>query len=242
MDILSKIKALINKNFQYHKDNQDYLKELDWANIFHDSIRGKKWLEDLPLNIGRWAGNYAFFYVLNRILNDYKPKSILEFGLGESSKFITSYLKNSLKESNHLIIEQNEEWSKLFLKGFSLSSNSKIEVNPLIKKEVKGYKVNSYSNLNHLLNKKFDLYVVDGPFGSPNYSRYQIVEIAENFSKLDEFVIILDDYQRRGEQETVSELLHVLESKEIKFYKGLYSGNKSVLVIGTEKYKYIESL
>ena len=44
-----------------------HTKEIEWAHIYHDSIRGKKPIEELGLNIGRWAGNYSFFYVLNRI-------------------------------------------------------------------------------------------------------------------------------------------------------------------------------
>jgi len=86
--MIKKIKELIKENRA--NNNKIYLqtKELEWANIFHDSIRGKKHIDDLGLNIGRWAGSYPFFYVLNRILSDYCPSSILEFGLAESSKGI----------------------------------------------------------------------------------------------------------------------------------------------------------
>ncbi len=79
-------------------------RELLWANNFHDSIRGKKCLQELNLNIGRWAGNYSFFYILNRVLMDYKPIGILDLGLGESSKFISTYLDNFLPNSFHTII------------------------------------------------------------------------------------------------------------------------------------------
>jgi hypothetical protein len=81
--MLKKIKNLIQENIKFHKASQAGLNELYWANVYHDSIRGKKELENLGLNIGRWAGNYTFFYVLNRILNDYQPKKIIEFGLGK---------------------------------------------------------------------------------------------------------------------------------------------------------------
>ena len=35
------------------KENLLQTKELEWAHIYHDSIRGKEWLENLPLNVGR---------------------------------------------------------------------------------------------------------------------------------------------------------------------------------------------
>lgn len=240
--MLKKIKALINENRNFHKRNESYLKEIEWAHIFHDSIRGKKYLKKLSLNIGRWAGNYTFFYVLNRVLSDYKPVRILEFGLGESSKFISIYIENYLLESEHLIVEQDELWSKVFKERFRLTSRSKIVVCPIQKKEIKGYTVNSYANFSDSVNGKFDLYVVDGPFGSKNYSRYEIVDLAQQFTLDDEFIIILDDYNRQGEKEMIIDLLYVLNSKGIKTYKAEYSGRKTVLVIATKKYKYAQSL
>lgn len=56
--------------------------ELNWANIFHDTIKGKLHLNELGLSPGRRAANYSMLYLMACILNDYKPKRILEFGLG----------------------------------------------------------------------------------------------------------------------------------------------------------------
>ena len=117
---------IISNYFQaYKKDKKDniaYLKELHWAHIYHDSIRGKVWLENQPLNIGRWAGNYAFFYLLNRILSDVKPKSILEFGLGESTKFISCFLKNELTETKHIVVENDKKWIEFFNFNYKIKS------------------------------------------------------------------------------------------------------------------------
>ncbi|GAL81813.1 hypothetical protein JCM19274_372 [Algibacter lectus] len=55
------INAILKDNNGRHQQNNLHLKELEWANIYHDSIRGKNALQNLPLNIGRWAGNYTFF-------------------------------------------------------------------------------------------------------------------------------------------------------------------------------------
>ena len=118
--MLRKVFKKIKKQFQ-KKEDVLFLqtKEIEWAHNYHDSIRGISFIETLNLNIGRWAGNYAFFYVLNRILNDYKPKKIIEFGLGESSKFISKYIEFSLKDTKHTIIEQSEEWKDAFVTGFN---------------------------------------------------------------------------------------------------------------------------
>lgn len=240
--MIGKIKGLIQKNKQNQFEMIGLLKEIEWAHVYHDSIRGKKWLENLSLNIGRWAGNYAFFYVLNRILNDYRPSEILEFGLGESTKFISKYIENELLETNHLVFEQDETWKSSFNKKFELSNRVTINILPVEKRDVKGFLSNSYQELDKAITKKFDLYIIDGPIGSDHYSRYDIVEIAKKFEEKDEFIIIMDDYNRKGEQETVDDLLQLLESKNIMPYKRVYRGNKSLLVIVTEKYKYITSL
>lgn len=217
-------------------------KENEWANIYNDSIRGKTFLKDLPLNIGRWAGNYTFFYLLNRILSDFKPQSILEFGVGESTKFITAYLLSELKDTTHIAIEQDEEWARVFINKNVLSKNSRILICPLYKDLVKGHITNFYQNLNSTVKSLYDFYIIDGPFGSNRFSRYDIVYLASNFPYNHEFIILIDDFNRAGEKETVVDLLKVLQVKGIKTYCSEYCGVKSVYLIGTEKFRYVTTL
>lgn len=240
--MISKVKAYLKELRDTNRELLLHSKEIEWAHVYHDSIRGIKWIENQPLNIGRWAGNYTFFYLLNRVLHDYKPKKILEFGLGESSKFTSLYLDNYLLTSKHLIIEHSEDWKTNFIRNFNLSSRSEIKICPLSIKNIEGYQSKSYSKLEDVIEEKFDLYIIDGPFGSNNYSRYDIVEFAEKFTKNDEFIILFDDYNRRGEKETAKCLMNLLDKLSIKYYTEIYKGNKDVLVIVTEKYKYITSL
>lgn len=239
--MIKKIKLIIQENRE--KQNKLLLQsqELEWAQVYHDSIRGKQWIENLSLNIGRWAGNYSFFYVLNRILSDFKPKEILEMGLGESTKFISTYLDNYLIDSNHLVIEQDKNWKDIFNENFTVSNRTEIIVCPLEKTIIKGFEINAYQNFELAVTKKFDLYIIDGPFGSSHYSRYDIMKLVNNFEPENQFIIIMDDYNRQGEKETVADLLNLLKSKNIKVSHNSYNGNKSVMVIATEKYKYATS-
>ena len=240
--ILNKLKRLIEEYRQNHKNEMALLQELDWANIYHDSIRGKQWLQNLPLNVGRWAGNYTFFYILNRILTDCRPNTIVEFGLGESSKFVSAFLDNYLTQSSHLVVEQNREWFENFTANFKLSKNTEVKICNVVSKKINGLETSGYQNINDLVNSKFDLYIIDGPTGSKHYSRYDIVELAKTFTTNDNFIIIMDDYNRPGEQETVSDLLEALKGKNIKVHAATYKGSKSVTVIATDKYKYLSSL
>lgn len=228
------------------KSNQEKIinisKENEWAHIYHDSIRGISWLENLPLNVGRWAGNYSFFYLLNRVLKDYKPKSVLEFGLGESTKFVTSYIENYLTNTRHVVLEHDEKWKSRFLENNKISSNTTINTIPLVKQEVNGYEVNMYEKINEFVKDKFDLYIIDGPFGSSKFSRYDIVLLAKKFNVNDEFIIILDDYHREGEKDTMKALLSIFNNKNIEVSLGVYSGNKSVAILATQMYNYATTL
>jgi hypothetical protein len=240
--MINKIKSLVKENRETQKQILLQGKELEWAHVYHDSIRGCDWIEKLPLNVGRWAGNYAFFYVLNRILNDFKPKAIVEFGLGESTKFIMEFLENMLSTTEHLVVEQDENWKNLFVNNNNISQKTKIVVSPLNKMMVKGYETNSYSEIDKIVNKNYDLYIIDGPFGSEHFSRYDIVMLAENFANNAEFIIILDDYNRVGEIETTKDLLFVLNKNNIKVYTTIYKGTKDIFIIATEKYRYATTL
>lgn len=240
--MMRKITKIIREQIKLQKLSYLQLKELEWAHVFHDSIRGKKPLENLPLNIGRWAGNYAFFYILNRVLNDFKPEHIIEFGLGESTKYIVTYLNNYLTNSSLKTIEHDLAWKKLFLKNFNVEGNVEIEILELTKNSVNGFETMGYLDIVNKVNKSFDLYIVDGPFGSKNFSRYDIVNLIDNVENNTEFIIIIDDYHRNGEKETVEALRQKLAFKNMEIHVQEYIGNKSVFVIATNKYKYITSL
>lgn len=240
--ILKKIKRLLNE-FRIRDENlKTQNAELEWAHIYHDTIKDKAWLKNLAVSPGRWAANYSFFYILVRILSDYKPKRIIEFGLGESSKIVSSFLNNELIDSTHLIIEQDEVWIDAFQSRFKLSSKSEMLHLPLEVKTVKEYPVRSYDNIQNIVKETFDLYIVDGPNGSPNFSRYDICLVAETLTLNDEFIIIIDDYDRQGEVETVSDLLSQLTSKGIKTHTAVYTGNKSQMIIVTDKYRFATSI
>lgn len=220
----------------------DYCRELDWANVFHDSIKGKPWLNELPINHGRWAGTYPFFYILNRILGDMEPKAILELGLGESSKFISTYLQNSLHNSTHTIVEHDESWSDTFKQRFCLSSRSDIKIHPLKTLKMGKHETLAYQGMEIYSSGKYDLYVIDGPFGSPHHSRHNIVELVKSRKVDDEFIIVLDDVQRIGELETLDTLLKILEDDKGKVYSQIYRGMYQTAVIATERYRFACSL
>lgn len=232
-----KIKSILQEFRNHNATLVRHTKELEWAHIYHDSIRGNEALDKLSLKVGRWAGNYSFFYLVHRILKDFKPKKIVEFGLGESTKFISTYNKSMGDFHEHFVVEHDENWMKVFNASFNLD-NFSININPIISRQKDGNSYNSYSNLKDIPSDA-DFYIVDGPFGSKRFSRYDIVEIVKNFKPDHEFIILMDDANRPGELETGKEIMQSLHAKGIKYSSMEFEGLKTQLVIVSESYKYV---
>ena len=247
--MIRKVKNIITSIFEHFKNIKKSqfevsceIRELLWSQIYHDSIRGKSFLEKTPFYIGRWAGNYTFFYVLNRVLSDYNPKNVLEFGLGETSKFISTYLENELIESRHTIIEHDIEWISNFENRFALSNRSNILQLNLSEVSFQDHIKYTYEGIEQLENEIYDLYVVDGPYGSVKDSRTDIFNQLSKLTSTSEFIIIFDDTHRKGELDTLRKILETLDSLNIKYQNITLDGSTSVSIIATEKYKYAISI
>lgn len=226
---------------QLEVENQLRLDELNWANVFNSAIANSKWLHTQSFNPGRWAAGYPMLYILYRIYNDIKPKSILEFGLGESSKLAYQYLQ-SQPGVRLTIVEQDQNWLNFFSREVHDISANTI-VLPVEKQDRFGFSVNQYKNLPEALSRQtYDCIIVDGPFGSEHYSRFQVVDLVTSKQLSDSFVIILDDYERVGEQETASKLREALIAQKIDYAEGVYAGAKQTLLICSANLKFLTSL
>lgn len=218
------------------------LNEIIWANVFHDSIKQYSFLNNLSLNIGRFYANYTLLYLLHRIIEISKPKEILELGLGESTKFISTILEHNNKDCNHLIIEHNSEWMNIFLKDFKLNENSEIKILNLKQtKYLNKFKSNNYEDFSKI-NKKFQLIIIDGPFGTKNYSRNDVLQNLENLISFENFIIVLDDTERKGEYQTYKAIIKKLKKEKIDFNYCQYYGNKTISLVFSSNYYYLKSL
>lgn len=228
--------------FRYFVKLFGLARESNWANVYHDSIRGRVWLTDLGLNVGRMAGNYTFFYVLHRILSDYRPKSVIEFGLGESTKMISTYLKNYLTDSDHIVVEHDQAWVDHFSTIFEVSDRTHIKVFPISEKSVKSKTYLGYEGIESVQDLKHDLYIIDGPFGVSEYSRYDALAATSELTASDEFIVVFDDVNRYGEYQTMMAMIQSLKSRGVTVHHRVYEGSKNVAVIATTRYKFATTL
>lgn len=224
--------------------NKRYNEENNWSDVFHDAIMGSKWLEKQDFCPGRWAIGYQALYVLYRVLNEVRPKAILELGLGQSTKLITQYAAAN-SEVYHVVVEHDESWIDLFKTTTQIAINTRIlRKNLTIEKwnGVDGIRV--YEEFSKdIIPGKYNLIVIDAPWGGDmkEYARVDVARVLDQCLD-DSFVILMDDYNRSGEQATVEYMKKVLEKKEIKFSFAKYEGAKDVAVIVSEDLKYICTL
>lgn len=185
----------------------------------------------------------SLLYALVRILKENKPKRIIEFGLGESSKLISAFLLNDqLPGTEHVVLEQDKVWISIFKDRYSLGEQTHIEYLPLTTRQVQGNAVNSYEGIEEFVKSAFNLYVIDGPHGSARYSRFDIVRIAEHLTNGDDFIVIVDDTNRIGELETVGELKKVLASKSIKYVENEFRGKKHFTMLCSEGNRFFTTI
>lgn len=215
-----------------------------WANVFHDSIKGCCFFdENTSLSLGRFAIGYPGMYALFRILRDVHPKNILELGLGQTTTMIGSYVnyynENKDEGIKHVLVEHNQKWLDTWLSKHSLR-HSHIHRLDMVDTFYEGATVKVYNNFKENVlseNIKYDLVVVDAPYGSDIYSRIDILSIIDT-GLSDSFNILMDDTNRKGEKNTVMRILEQLDKKMISYRWKEFKGEDNTIIIASEDRKY----
>ena len=214
--------------------------ELLMSQKFHDTIIDSEWLKYRSFSPGKWAVDYGFLYTLYRVLDNVRPHNIIEFGLGQSSRMIHQY--SSKCNAKAITIEHDPKWVEFFSREVADKYRVNVKMAELQEVEYKNEKTLSYKNIPEIVgNEKFDLVVVDGPFGTEHFSRSQVIEIAKN-NLQDEFCIIIDDYERPGEQETGQEIMKIMTKNGIAFSQNVYSAEKQHLIICSSNLGFLTTL
>lgn len=220
------------------------LSSIYWGQIYNSTIEDSKWLSNRSVSPGRWAVGYEYLYVLYRTLNEVKPRSVLELGLGVSTRIISQYAKYA--KADHVVVEHDPLWANFFRNGWEeLSEYTNICVLPLKEFGSGNNKYFGYQDFDKCVQEKsFDVISVDGPFGGEGvFSRRDILPLLPKILNKD-FIIMFDDCGRIGEQKTVKDVEAILNENGILYKKGIYNGGgtKITTVLASESWKFLCSL
>lgn len=238
------ILTAINSSKDISREIRNISKEILWAETFNNTVSASDWLKDKSFSPGRWAVGYQYLYTVYRILNTVKPQKILELGLGQSTKLFSQYAKAN-KEVKHIVVEHDQEWIDFYKKENELAENTEILK---LEREYRKYKnddkVLAFKDFKeNLQGQKFDFISIDAPLGANAkiYARVDVLEILPECLEED-FVMVIDDYNRKGEKNTVNEIERILKEHNISYCKGIYYGEKECMVISSKKLKFVCSM
>lgn len=216
--------------------------EIVWGQVFNNTIADSIWLKNKTFSPGRWALGYPALYVLYRILNEFHPHNILELGLGQSSAMTLQYAL-AFPSVNHIIMEHDKTWIDFFKKAHFVSDNSKLmhmNIEYVTYKNAENVRV--YQDFTDKLgeNIKFDFVIIDAPIGGDMecFSRIDVLSMIPNYLSK-QFVIMLDDANRKQEQRTIGEIDKKLETNGIMAKHNMYSGEKDTCIWTSEEWKFL---
>lgn len=225
-------------------DSARHASEAVWAQIFNNTISESLWLKDKTFSPGRWAVGYPYLYVMYRVLNETRPKRILELGLGQSTRMIAQYAA-AFQDVEHIVVEHDPEWVEFFCNDFPIPKNTKVV---MLEREMVPYKeadaVRVFKGFKETFQgQKFDFISVDAPLGSdmPQYSRIDVLNLVPD-GLTPNFVIMVDDCDRSGEINTVQEIRKKLSNSGIAQRMGRYSGAKTCSLVCPDHFGFLCSL
>jgi predicted O-methyltransferase YrrM len=180
-----------------------------------------------PINA---AANYSLLYCLFRILTETECKRVLEIGAGQTTLVLSALGKARALEVDTL--ETSEEWAARLKE----TGDTRVHYSPLVMREQAGITAQHFEDTKDLRND-YDFVLVDGPLGTPRYSRYACMSILRE-RLADEFVVVFDDAERRGEQDTIKAFLATPKGRDLGMT--LVGGTKWQCLLYTKRYSVLQ--
>ena len=228
----------INKRLSDIENRQE---EILYSEFFHDISKDSDWYKYKNISPSGWAINYKGLWVIYNILTKTNPHNILEFGLGQSSKLIHQYA-DFFPGITATTYEHDKNWASFFLKDVDEKYLVNIYYTEIEKTKYNGFETLSYkNNCKELNNDKFDFILVDGPFGSDHYSRSQILHIIPDCLNKS-FCILIDDAERKGEQETIDALCRIFDDNHIDYCFTLFCSTKSIALFCSTDFQFLTTV
>ena len=218
--------------------------ELNYADLLHDTICESSWLKNKTLSLFGWAANYSFIYLLYRVLDKVMPQNILEMGLGQTTKLTAQYVAHKNPSARLNVCEHNQDWINIYQSELPQSDNMTINHFDLTFFEHEGKQNDKYKDITQKFeSEKFDLIIVDGPVGGgKNLPRSNILELIQNDNLANDFVIVFDDSERNGEQNTIKQTRALLQEKGVDFSEFDRNGIKNQHIITSQSRSFVQFL
>jgi predicted O-methyltransferase YrrM len=170
------------------------------------------------------AASHGLMYLLARILAEQPVESVLEFGSGQSTLLIDRLARPGRE---HVCYEEDAAWHAQLAPRLR---SCDYRLRPLVREAIDSVAADTYGSV---AAQDFDLLLVDGPRGVDRYSRLGCVSAVRANRKSD-FVVVLDDADRVGEQDTLGVLKRDLERRGLPYRLAFLEARstQAVLAVG----------
>lgn len=200
------------------------LAELRYQGLFGDALGGLG-IQSRYFPV-KAAANYSLLYLILRVVTELPVRRVLELGCGQTSLLFDDLARSRALEVTTL--EQDADWAARIQHRVA----HRILQAPLATKRIRGRETRAYAAAPETLGEGFDFLMIDGPQGRRRHSRWGALEYVEAFAS-EEMVLLFDDAQREGEQDTIREALAMLAARGLEYDVAITRGLKSQCLIAT---------
>lgn len=202
-------------------------RELKYLMLLERSLRHLDIVE--PLYPVRGAANSSYLYLLLRLVTELPVDRVLELGAGESTVLLDRLARH--RPFQRVTLEDHAGWRDRVAARVTEAPR----LAPLVPCSAAGHSAPGYDPQTLAGEAPFQLLLVDGPRGTRRRSRWGCLPLMERC--LDrEFVVVIDDAERRGELDTVRAALDLLAARGATVEHRFIHATQSQCVIATPRY------
>ena len=129
-------------------------------------------------------------------------------------------------------VEDNQEWAQ----RIGEQTKSTIKTVKRIESKHKEFRCKKYDLSSLSPETGYDFIIFDGANREKRFSQIAAADIVREHLS-DQFILLFDDSERSGEQDTINLCKEILSSKGITFFEHQVMGTASQHLLVTEKYK-----
>ena len=173
------------------------------------------------------AANYGLLYLIQRIMRELKPATIVELGAGQSTRLIDRINAKSAAPASITTVEHDPHWAALI----GAQVRHALTVVPLIESRIAGHIINGY-DLAAVTASNINLLIIDGPIAKGHgtrFNRWGALPLIERLA--DDFVVIVDDAERPGDRDHGRAIIRRLRAAGRDVHVGGVTSNKRQIVI-----------
>jgi hypothetical protein len=225
----------------------DYYPETEMSRLYRDVCAvdllrrvqaDAPWLPSGLFPGGGGAADHKLLYVLSRALGEFRFRSILECGAGETTKLLDAFAK----ESGHQVttLEHDDNWATRAGQNGLAATHSVLHC-PLVSYEdsfVGRYLWYDTERAAAKMPECWDLFVVDGPTGTRRFSRFGISRIFPARADSD-WLLLWDDLDRTGDLESFGLLMSRLRSSGASFGHRLILSRRTLGIAFTPRFSQV---